>query len=667
MKKSFRRAGQVAAVGVAAALAGGGLIVTPAFASDVQTETAPVLGDQYDAFATSLLTEHADVVNGVGFNGSDIVVSVTDDEKAAAAKELLAEYSNIVIKNRGYVQAQTTDDVVGGAGLINENASAVCSFGFSGWSPSGDPIILSAGHCGEVGDVVTRSLPSDDDAPYFPGEEPTYTVTRFGDVGSFEFSQWGGPGGSAGSAGDLTSTDISAISVDNSALNLLPKVTDWSSWESEDLSTSGTAITSVGTVAVGDSIFRSGRSTGKQEGSVTEIQSYVNVCEDVTTDPPTNCHVVYGFWTDAVSRGGDSGGSFVKGNAAVGVLSGGNGTESFATDLSNALVQADGYTVMLDLAEPAVTSPASGSTVAPGATISGTGPAGLTLTGFGSDIVIGDDGNWTATAPSEPGTHDFTLQVKDAGYNKSDTVPYSIKVEAAAIASPVITSPAEGSEVTGPQVTISGTGAAGATIELTGDVTGTTTVADGGTWSIIGDAEYGAAEVTATQTLGADVQTTNVSFTVVQAALAAPVITSPANGAELTTSPSAITGTGVAGAEVEVSLGNGSSGDTLPPVTVDAEGNWAVEVSNQLAEGTYTIGASQSLNGETSAVVSSTFTIVAATTPTPTPTDDPNGQLPGTGADGGALLGTGIVGGALVLIAGSVLLIARMRRNAAAE
>lgn len=674
MKKTFRRAGRVAAVGVAAALVGGGLMAAPAFASDVPTKDAPVAGDEFDALAQQLLSSDKNIVS-VTQNGSGVVVATTDGELSAEAQQIVGQYTNIDAQKREPLQAQATSDLVGGAGYAIDG-SFVCSVGFSAWTPSGDPAVITAGHCGTVGQTAERTKPSADNAGI--GQPPSETggavASIWDDLGTFAFSQYGGPGD--GTSGDPDDTDIAAIDVTNSSLNLLPRVTNWETG-TDDLAASSTPVTAVGTVAVGDSIERSGRSTGRQSGTVEEI-GWANVCEDVGDED--TCHSVYGFVTTAYSEGGDSGGSFVRGTTAVGVLSGGNGEISFATDLENGLAQTPGYTIMLDLAEPAVTSPASGSTVAPGATITGTGPAGLTLTGFGSDITIDGSGNWTATAPTTEGDHDFTLQVKDAGFNKSDTVSYSITVEEAAVTAPAITSPAAGSEVTGPQVTIAGSGAVGAAIELSGDVTGTTTVAADGTWSVIVDAPYGDVSVIATQTLEDDVQTTETSFTVVEAALAAPVIISPANGSELTVSPTAVLGTGIPGASVNVSIGTGSAGDSYEPVIVDADGNWTVAIPNVLAAGTYTVSATQTVEdiAETSAnfgtqatspAASVTFTVLPATTPVPTPppSEGPGGELPATGADGGAMLGTAAVGGVLVLLAGSVLLLARMRRNTAAE
>ncbi len=690
---SFRKAGRVAALAVVAAVVGGGLAIAPAAASEVKTENAPVNGNGYEAFAQKLIASD-DAIAGVGQDGKgNIIVSAKKGTLAASTEAELKTYDNVVVKDRGPIKALKSTDVVGGAGYAIDRRF-VCSFGFSGWSQTGDPAIISAGHCGTAGATVERTVPSGDDAPYYPDESPGAKILD--SVGTFAFSQWGGPNGSEGADGDLTSTDISAITVTNKNLTLLPKITDWKTWASGDLSASGTAVTAVGTVKVGDQITRSGRTSGSHSGTVldpndfaedgepitvVEDKTWIQVCEEVDPEPK-NCHFVYGFFTNAVSIPGDSGGPFVRGTTAVGVLSGGDDEISFATDLQNGLKQTPGYTIMLDLAEPVVTS---GASVVPGGKITGTGPAGLNLVytvgGVSKTVTIGADGTWSIDAPAAEGTYAYTFQVNDAptSFNKSDVVNHSVTVAEKAVAAPVITAPAKGSTVVGPNVTVSGTGEPGATIELSasagapapgaaaartaalaGDLSGTATVAANGTWSVKTTAPYGAVGVTATQTAGKSVSTASTTFTV---AVAGPVFTSPAPGAKLTESPKAISGTGIPGAEVTVVL----DGETLGTATVGQDGTWTLPVKDTLAAGPHQLSAVQSVGGSESAAAKATFQIQVVTTPTPTPTEPGGGGLATTGADGGALLGLGAAGGALVLLAGAMLTFARVRAKRAAE
>lgn len=687
MKNSFRKAGTLAAVGAAAALAGGGLLVAPAAASDdVAVKSAPVEGAAYDEFALNLLKTDSAVVS-VGKNGEGNIVVTQDKDKelSAETKATVAEYAaNVSVTAGDPLIAMAQNEIVGGAGYINEDESAVCSVGFSAWNQSGAPALLSAGHCGTPGQTVSRSTPADDDAPSKPTtpDQPAYTPSFLDDapVGTFDFSIYGGPNNSP------EATDISGISITNDQLKAIPAVTDWTSYASGDLAASSTPVTAVGSPTVGQEIQKSGRTTGVTTSTVEAVGVWASV----------SGQYVYGFLSNGANGtvfGGDSGGSVYSGTTALGVVSGGNeeGSVLFSTDLVNALAQSPGYSVMLDLAEPVVTSPENNGHVQPGTRVTGTGPAGQTLVvsrdGGGSfEKAIDADGNWSFEAGKEPGTYDYKLQVKDAGFNKSEVVNHTVIVDEKAVAPVQITAPANGSTVEGPNVAVQGTGEPGAKIALetaTADgsgLAGETTVDEAGNWSIAISAPFGEITATANQTAGDKTSKATSTFTV---ALPAPAITSPANGSTLTAQPTAITGTGVAGATVNVKLDGVELGEAVAGATVTADGiaalsatvgedgSWAIAIDSSLALGAHEINATQTIDGATSGANVSTFTLVEPSVPTPQPTDPGNGNgnnpggLPATGADGGALLGTGIFGGALVLLAGAVLLIARMRRSAA--
>lgn len=531
-------------VGLAAvAIATGGMVFAPA-AVGAEVESAPTDDAGYQAFVQEV-TSVDPAVTAVGQDrDGNIVVSAVDGTLADETVAALESYDNVVINDRPAIQAYSTNDLVGGAGYASVSPAqqgGVCSIGFSGWTPAGGPALITAGHCGPVGNKIFQTMPSADDAPYFPGREPEYRPKlRPVPIGEMSFSQWGGPQGTEGAQGDFDSTDIAAIDVTNPDLALLPMVTDWTTWASEDLSLSGTPVTGVGTVEVGDVVTRSGRSTGVTSGvatgdpaassaTVVESKSWTRVCETITP-VPVNCHWVYGFWTDAETRPGDSGGSYLHGTTAVGVLSGGSAGMSFATDLVNGLRLTPGYTIMLDLVEPSVIAP---TTLAPGAEVRGTGPAGLTLVvtegGSDAEVVIAADGTWSFAAPTAPGVFPFTLHVKDAGFNTSDSVPFTLTVDSALLPSPEITSPAPDAVVTGPAVTFSGLGAPSAQIALSGSATGTTTVAADGTWTITENVGVGAASVTVTQTIYGISESATFSFTVV-APEPTPAPPAPADG-----------------------------------------------------------------------------------------------------------------------------------------
>ncbi|GAA1318897.1 hypothetical protein ACFSWE_06800 [Leucobacter albus] len=682
MEKRLRMGSVLAGAAVASMLVGSLLAAPAAFATDTGAGYAPTDDAGYQEFVGGLIAADQ-AVTAVSQDGEgNIVVAAVAGTLAEGTVSQLAGYENVVIADRPAVLAHAMNDVVGGAGYA-VNRMSVCSFGFSGWSATGTPAIITAGHCGPTGSVIDRTLPSKDDAPFFPGREPAYTPTLIDPVGTMGFSQWGGPAGLDGAEGDLDSTDIAVIDVTNGELRPLPMVTDWGSWSTEDLSLSGTPVTAVGTAKVGDSITRSGRSTGVANGTVqaddaetvVEDKSWARVCEVV--DPvPAGCHWVYGFWTDAVSRPGDSGGAYMRGTTAVGVLSGGSEEFSFATDLENGLRLTPGYTVMLDLAEPAVTSAAA---VAPGGVVRGTGGAGLTLTVATAastfDVPIAGDGTWSFAAPTAAGAVSYVLQARDAGFNRSDEVPFTLTVDPALLAQPAIAAPANGATIVGQPVTFAGTGEPTSTITLSGGAAASTTVAADGAWSVTTSVDYGAATVTATQSIHGGSATTDVSFTV---APAAPAVTGLNDGAELAESPTHITGTAVPGATVAVVL----DGKALAQVVARAGegersglGAWSVAVPGVLAAGKHELSVTQAVGGAVSEATRGTFSVAASVTPTPKPaTKTPTGHTPDQPGAGsvGVLTATGFdaqaaalaasLGGA-VLLAGAALLICSRRRR----
>ncbi|HEX2771925.1 MAG TPA: S1 family peptidase [Micromonosporaceae bacterium] len=75
-------------------------------------------------------------------------------------------------------------------------------------------------------------------------------------------------------------------------------------------------ITAAGNAYVGQSVSRSGSTTGLRSGSVTGLNATVNYAEGT----------VYGMIrTNVCAQGGDSGGSLFSGNTALGLTSGGSG------------------------------------------------------------------------------------------------------------------------------------------------------------------------------------------------------------------------------------------------------------------------------------------------------------------------------------------------------
>lgn len=631
MKHSTRRiAAAGATTGLALALV---TAIAPLGALAAETETAPTSGATFDAQAQSLLAADPSV-QGVGVDGDgDIVVYATVDAPLAASTEAFIDTTDNAKLHgvKGSFNALAGTEVVGGAGYgftTADGMKAVCSIGFSAWTPEGKPGFISAGHCTEDGAAtdVKLTVPSLDAA----GDDAEF----LDDLGTLDFSQFGGPGNTEGAEKDPASIDISAFEVTNPALTMRPGVTDWTTAGSDDLAASTSVISSVGEAEIGP-MKMSGRSTGQQEGQVTTLDTWYRV----TTPYASAGRFVHGFITTAPSDLGDSGGAIWQGETAVGIVSASGMLETGASvmlgsDLKNGLTYTNGYTLMLHVDAPAITSTGD---VAAGESISGTAPAGteVEITSEGADpvtVTTDDDGAWSTPAPSKPGTFDFTVTAK-RGFDSSEPTAGSVNIVKAPIAAPAITAPADGATVETEVAEVSGTGTPGATVTLGADAAVTSsaaarattspgsqvTVDPDGTWVAQVSLSYGDRTVTATQEVdGESSPTARSSFAVVPVA---PKITEPAADAAFDEkkAPTSVTGTGVNGATVSVSLDGAPVG-----TAVVTDGAWTLKLPAKITVGDRTMTASQTISGKSSSVATRAFQIgaapVAPTKPTPSAT-----------------------------------------------
>lgn len=366
-----------------------------------------------------------------------------------------------------------------------------------------------------------------------------------------------------------------------------------------------------------------------------------------------------------------------------------------------------------------VTSPVAGATTASRTVeVTGTGipTATVNLSPSVGDAVIGQitvgaDRTWTGsvTFPADA-TPEQTITVDQVlGGSGRGQVVLPVVLPAVVtppttpvtLPAPVITAPAQGSTVTGTEVTFEGTGTPGADIGLFVAPTDTvSTLADdpaariivdaNGDWTVtlaLQPADYTAVAFQAlVDAAGQPVvdenglpvlsdDSTPVDFTLEAAAVApfaAPVVTSPAAGQAVVGSTLTVTGTGTPGARVAfvlyaqggqpASSGPFEEAQAESTIVVDAAGNWTSTVTG-VRPGAYTIAPfSFALNaaGEATAValgVPVDFTVVAAVVTAAAPTT-PTG-LAYTGSEG-TETAAGI--GAAALLAGALLLIAARRR-----
>jgi hypothetical protein len=718
LKSSIKRGVRVGALGVASALALGGVFATSASATE--GEAAPTDGAAFDQLAAEFFQD--DSVKGVLYdeNGNIIVQQLETGSTAAqldagtSAAQIADRYSNVTIlpaSEEDIAQPAASTDVVGGYGIglfDDTGAGGVCSVGFPALSPDGQPAIITAGHC--TGDGASNNVfltdPKGDTAG--GGAEDLSTVTVTHEVGQVGFNQFGGTGNTEGSTEDAL--DIAVIDVTNENLDLHAAMTDWAN--TDDLSASiASPITGVGTAEFGgEPIQRSGRTTGYSSGPYSEA---LDPLLDYKGYLEVDGRLVKGFAAEIEVIPGDSGGTVLQGSTAVGVVTAyANLTDGrkfmWAHDLQTGLAATGGYTIQTqDGGEqpeepeepeepqapgaPELTSHEDGANIAWNGELSGTGEANQTLEyvfgerGGDTKLAEGDtaeinaDGEWTITAPSAPGDYTLRLRVNAGDDNVSDVVEYDINVFPSA---PGITSPTDGSNNTEHVTAITGEGAApNAAIILSGDVNAEVDADENGNWSHAVDLGQGEYTVSAQQTVNGKISDKNtISFKVGAEKPAAPELLNPVDGGSYTEgkAPGTFTGTGINGATVEVSV----DGNVVGEAPVD--GNvWSLQV-DQLAVGEHTISVRQNVDGAWSDAVEITVTVTAAEAPeepndpeepneapeeTPAPeqpkddqnnNDDDQNLVP-TGAefDGAAPLGIAF---GLVFAAGAVLIIARVRQ-----
>jgi len=214
---------------------------------------------------------------------------------------------------------------------------------------------------------------------------------------------------------------------------------------------------------------------------------------------------------------------------------------------------------------------------------------------------------------------------------------------------------------------LTGTAPAGSTVKVT--VNGGTAeipAADNGTWSMKVPrtvADGADAKITATATIGFNKsKTTTYNVIVKHSALAAPVLTNPADGASVVNELRVIEGLADPEATVtlEVAPANGEAGEAQaraaadPQVltaTANAQGAFSVQLDEPLSQGNYVVAASQDgIQGKTaSPVATTTFSVIY---PAPAITSLRDGEVFTEATAPETISGTGVPGATLTLTVG---------------
>ncbi|GGH90700.1 S1 family peptidase [Arthrobacter liuii] len=601
--------------------------------------------------------------------------------------EFVSKYANVVLDGAAPLKPEA--DVPGGVGYRSDNGFT-CSTGFSAFGPAGLPAVLTAGHCAEDGTAKTVDL--------LLGGAPA------GRLGSFQFSQFGGPGNSpvlnptTPMGPDYTAvtdpgnvgTDIAVIGAIRQDLDPLPAASTHG-----DPSEPGPDVKIIGTASpvLGMPVCRSGWRTGWSCGHIGAVGIFLvggPTYVDNPSDPRHNdIRAFNGFLSyDVHSAGGDSGGPWISGNFAVGTHSAGNsgGAQNIAVaaTLQDSLKVLPGYQLELFLNKPELVAQAD-KTFKAGASITGRVPAApasavaagsqvrITYSGRQPfDVPVDAAGNWSFTAPEAPGPFTFTAETVN-GFSRSGPVSLSIVIAPSFLPAPAITTPAN--EPLPGLKTIEGTGTPGATVTLSGDVAGSVLVGTDGRWSVSlpAPAPYGKVVATAVQSYPGlpDSPATTVVFSVTPPP---PAVTSLTDGQHLKQDalPASIAGTGLNGADITVSIdgkpaagtvgggatGSRSVGTGLAPLVLVAGGTWKVPFPAGLGAGPHTLSVTQTVDGVASGPADLTFTV-----------DAPPPVLPAGNITNGALAATGSAGvmaaaaAAVAALAVGTLLMVLVRRR----
>ncbi|WP_087872117.1 S1 family peptidase [Arthrobacter globiformis] len=347
--------------------------------------------------------------------------------------EFVGQYANVVLESGEPLAPE--EDFFGGQGY-RIDGGVVCSAGFSAFSPDGEPLVLTAGHCADDGAarLVEVTLPAGDPAGGFLADN---AVT--GKLGTFGFSQFGGPGNSWVADPENPGTpgnDIAVIESIRADLEPLPATATWA--DPTRLGTGSVKIVGMASPFVGQDVCRSGRTAGWSCGTVDEVGIYV---VGGGSGDPADLRSFSGFLSTSVeSSGGDSGGPWISGNYAVGTHSAGNSADSVenfavAATLQHSMSVLPGVQLRLFLNKPVLAGTLPAGPIAAGQRVAGRlasapatdVPAGtrVRIAFPGSepfDVDVDAQGNWAFRAPVA--ADGFTAQAVN-GFSRSELSTFS--------------------------------------------------------------------------------------------------------------------------------------------------------------------------------------------------------------------------------------------------
>lgn len=352
--------------------------------------------------------------------------------------DFAARYSNVQLETGASLK--TEESYFGGQGYFADNL-AICSAGFSAFGPTGLPLVLTAGHCTEDGLAKAADLEPATSSPAGGWRNPL--VRPLASLGTFGFSQFGGPANSVATADPASvGTDIAVVEKIRQDLSLEPSALRWDDAENPD----PTSVKIIGSAAPvqGQPVCRSGRTSGWKCGTVDSVGIWLMPGRNSL--PPNydnDLRAVRAFDSLSVkSAGGDSGGPWISGNYAVGTHIGSETSSGVQIRALAATVQDSikeipgGVELELFLNKPAVISPAPGGTFDAGQAITGqvaAAPASavaagskvrITVEGQASfEVPVDDAGAWSFSAPAVSGSLRFTADTVN-GFSTSGAAAF---------------------------------------------------------------------------------------------------------------------------------------------------------------------------------------------------------------------------------------------------
>ncbi|RIQ27341.1 Ig-like domain-containing protein [Jiangella rhizosphaerae] len=563
-------------------------------------------------------------INATVIDGQDVTLYVEAEADVAAAEAVgakveigLPEVNSDETEEQEYF---AQDDFKGGYGygtlddFETPTGAYRCSAGFNGTAGDGSPVNYTAGHCGYEFEDGHPWFHIPLDGPLFDSGSwvgdadtpPPFLDRPLGENGPMHFG--------AGEDG----LDGGLLNITEPGWTTPPQVAVWGGGTGAPDDGAAVNIYDSTDAVVGQPACKSGATSGWTCGEVLWAEDTVELstAENVTA-----------FIFTACMLSGDSGGSIVSGNYALGVNSFSNAQSDATCDSSNwnpatvfdpetdgangnlgggfavtsgtanaETVFGDDFNLAIHVGTPAVTSPEDGGTTDQTPTISGSveAAAGATVTveiegGPTVEGTVAADGTWSADVDEElaPGTYTYTATASHTANGASeattsDATTGSFEVVEQQVEDLAVDSPTEGQTTGNARPEFSGAGQPGATVALTvGDAEyGTAEVGEDGAWTLTPSSDLPVGvrfDAVVTQTFEDDTQKVTVADLGIEAADV--TITTPEDGSTVA-GDVVFEGTSFAGASIGLLLeqaADAAADDAQPRLGVRAEGEDDVE------------------------------------------------------------------------------------------